>query len=168
MSANAEAPGVDELAVLFPDVDVEVRDPETGGPVALTVREFRFLDGLRAQSVAAPFTKALAELIGTAPEAEVDDAAVADLMAEHAETWLTLVARACDRPVEWVARLADADADRVSEAMWSANAGFFMRRVVASAVTRQRKAQSPSPSVKSSTPSSAPATARDTPTSQTD
>ncbi len=38
---------VHELAVLFPDRDVAVRDPDTGAEVSLTVREFRFREGLR-------------------------------------------------------------------------------------------------------------------------
>ena len=38
--------GLHELSVLFPDCDVTVRDPDTREPVTLTVREFRFREGL--------------------------------------------------------------------------------------------------------------------------
>ena len=153
----------EELEVLFPDVDLEVRDPDTGEAVALTVREFRFLEGLRAQALARPFVEALAELIGTGEVSEVGADAVAGLMADHAETWLALAARACERPFEWVARLSDADGDALSDAMWSANAGFFMRRVVASVAAREPR-ESASRSAQSSTSSSAPATDADTTT----
>ena len=46
--------GVDELSVLFPDCDVTVRDPDTREPVTLTVREFRFREGLETTALARP------------------------------------------------------------------------------------------------------------------
>ena len=151
-----------ELAVLFPDVDLEVRDPDTGEAVALTVREFRFLEGLRAQALAGPFVAALAEVVGTGEEDALEPATVAGLMAEHAKTWLSLIALATDRELAWVARLRDVDADALSEAMWSANAGFFMRRVVASVAAARNPRVKGSRSAKSSTPSSGQATAEGT------
>jgi len=158
----------DELDVLFPDVDLTVRDPDTGAAVELTVREFRFLEGLRAQATARPFTEALAEVIGTADESALDAPAIAGVLAEHGETWLALTAAACDRDPEWLARLRDVDGDAVSEAMWSANGGFFMRRVVAAVAAARKGVKRGSRSPSSSTPSSAQDTGAGTPTSPTD
>ena len=42
-----EPTAAEEMDVLFPDLDVVVRDPDTGENVTLTVRELRFLEGLR-------------------------------------------------------------------------------------------------------------------------
>ncbi len=153
-----------ELEVLFPDRDVEVRDPDTGDRVTVTVREFRFLEGLRVEASARAFIGALAELVAGGTEDRLELDAITGVMAEHADLWLELIGRACDRPPEWLARLSDADGDALSEAMWSANGVFFTRRVVASAAARIRKA-APSGSERSSTPSSGPDTAADTTTS---
>lgn len=153
----------EELAVLFPDVDVQVRDPETGERVTLEVREFRFLEGLRAQALARPFTGALAALIADRRFEEIDAALIAEVMASQAEAWVRLVALACDREPEWVSALADADGDALSEAMWSANGRFFTRRVVASVAARERK-EPQSGSQKSSTRSSREGTDAGTPT----
>ena len=128
----------DELGILFPDVEIEVRDPDTGAPVTLTVREFRFREGLEAAALARPLIAALVDL---APEGA--DAARADLMAldaalgAHADLWLELVARACGREAAWLARLGDGDAHALTLAMWGANGGFFMRRVVGALAMRE-------------------------------
>ncbi|MDE0716314.1 MAG: hypothetical protein OXH64_00070 [Rhodospirillaceae bacterium] len=127
----------DEIGLLFPDVDLEVRDPDTGESVPVTVRAFRFLEALRAQPLAAPFTDALAAAAGA--DGVPDLADIAAVQAEHAERWVGLVALACDRSEAWLQRLAEDDGDALSEAMWQANRDFFTRRAVA-AIAAARKA----------------------------
>ena len=113
-----------ELARLFPDERVSVHDPETGAAVALTVREFRFLEGLKATADARPFIEDYAALVGDGPEPEVAGSLeIAALLGKHDALWLELTARACGRETRWLARLADALALR--DAMWSANGAFF-------------------------------------------
>ncbi|MCY4123516.1 MAG: hypothetical protein OXG72_21620, partial [Acidobacteria bacterium] len=113
----ADAPK-DDVGILFPDVDVEVTDPDTGEPAALAVREFRLLDGLRAQAEARGLIAALAE----AAVAEDDQPNLLDLMiGECADEWLALLARATGRDAEWLARLSDADGQALANAMWEAN-----------------------------------------------
>ena len=158
----------DELNVLFPDIEATVSDPDTGAAVVLTVREFRFLEGLRAQAVARPFIDALAAATGTDGERALDDAAVVAVLAEHGETWIALTAAACGRDPAWLERLSDVDGDRVSEAMWSANGGFFMRRVVAVVAAARKRTKRGSRSPSSSTRSSAQATGADMPKSPAD
>ena len=162
----------DELSVLFPDRDVKVRDPDTGDTVSLSVREFRFREGLEATALARPFLTALAALVpaggGNADaEAEGPDAlAIEGVLAAHAALWLELAARASGRDTDWLARLSDADGRAISEAMWAANGAFFLRRVVVQvAVRAKRETASPLPSTGCSTPSSAPATGAATATS---
>ena len=149
-----------ELEVLFPDREVTVQDPDSGGAVTLTVREFRFREGLEATALARPLIAALAGLVPDRAEDEGPDAlAIESALAAHATLWLELAARACDRDAAWLARLSDADGRALSEAMWAANGGFFLRRVVAQAAARAKaRGESPCRSTACSTPSSAPAT----------
>ena len=165
-----EAEAAEELRLLFPDADVALTDPETGAPVRLTVREFRFREGLEAQALARPLIDALADGI----EGELLGAdAIADALAEHADLWMELCARASGTTTAWLAGLSDEDGDALSDAMWGANGGFFTRRVVATVAARIRKrtaaptppdeqAEAGSRSPRSSTPSSAPDTGGDT------
>ncbi len=153
VAAPGDAGG--ELGVLFPDAEVEVRDPDGGGAVALTVREFRFREGLEAQVAARPLVEALAAAAEGAGEDGPDAGAIEAAMAAHAGLWLDLIARACGREAAWLARLGDNSALALSNAMWSANGSFFVRRVAAAAAAARRR---PSRSRGSSTRSSAPAT----------
>ena len=114
----------EDLEVLFPDRDVTVRDPDSGEPVTLTVREFRYLEGLRVQVSARDFIAALADARG-------DRDAVHDALAVHADVWADLIARAADRDPAWIARLSDRDGDAVAVAAWGANRDFFLRRILA-------------------------------------
>ena len=173
--------GVEELSVLFPDCDVTVRDPDTREPVTLTVREFRFREGLETTALARPLLAALAALVpagngGTdaevardarGKEAEGPDAlAIEGALAAHVALWLELAARASGRDAAWLARLSDADGRALSEAMWAANGGFFLRRVMAQVATRAKgEKASPLRSTGCSTPSSVPATDAATSTS---
>ena len=152
-----------ELKLLFPDVDLTVRDPETGQAVALTVREFRFREGLEAQVLARPLIDALADSFDGEGEG-LDPIAIDEALAAHADLWLELIAKATGRDAAWLASLPDGAGEDLSDAMWSANGAFFVRRVVAEVAARKRKA-SRSPSPKSSMPSSGPDTGGGTPTS---
>lgn len=156
---KAKADPAAELEVLFPDADVEVRDPDTGKPVTLTVREFRFREGLEAQAAARDLIAELARLSERAAGGgeKISLAAVDAAIGAHAEAWLDLIARATGRDAEWLARLSDEDARAVTGAMWSANGPFFVRRVHGALVADAWTAslfRSPA----SSTPSSAPDT----------
>ena len=153
--------------MLFPDRDVAVRDPDSGAEVSLNVREFRFREGLEATALARPLIAALAALVpergeggsGSAEGEGPDALEIESVLATHAALWLELTARACGRDADWIARLGDADGRALSEAMWAANGGFFLRRVVARLASRARgMGVRPSRSPACSTPSSAPAT----------
>ena len=114
-----------------PESPLEVRDPDTGEPVMLTVREFRFREGLEAQALARPLIGAiarLAEQIGEGGEG-LDTVAVDAVIGEHAGVWLALIARACSREVEWLERLSDAEGRELTLAMWEVNGRFFIERI---------------------------------------
>lgn len=155
-----EPTAAEDLAVLFPDLEVAVRDPDTGASVTLTVREYRFLEGLKVGARTGALVEAIA---ATVQGGVVSEQRLAEVLGEHAETWLDCIVQATGQDAGWLARLSDADGQRLSTAMWQANQGFFIRRLV-SALARRRE-DGPSPSPKSSMPSSGPDTAADTATS---
>ena len=159
--------GADDLSVLFPDREMAVADPDTGTPVTLTVREYRFREGLEATALARPLIAALAGLVPDQAEDEGPDAlAIEGALAAHAALWLELAARACGRDAAWLARLSDADGRALSEAMWATNGGFFLRRVAAQMAARAKAREAnPLRSTACSTPSFARATDAATSTS---
>lgn len=142
----------DDAGILFPDLDVEVRDPDSGKPVTLTVREYWFLDGLAVQRRAGSLFDALADVMDAAGGAEVRLGAVEGVFAEHPEEWLHALSVATGRPPEWIGALGGADVDALTDAWWTVCGPFVMRRVLA------RLRAIPSLSPKSSTSSSEPAT----------
>ena len=128
-----------ELGVLFPDVDVTVRDPDTGEAVALTVREFRFREGLEVQAQARPIIEALAGLVA-ADGSDIAAVDIDDILGEHADLWLALIGRATGRDPAWLERLDDRGAQDLTDAMWSVHAPFFCRRAVKTALAGQNLA----------------------------
>lgn len=156
---EAQPDGAAEAEVLFPDVTIEVRDPDTGEAVSITVREFRFKEGLEIRHVARPIIAGLAEVVQQSEDLELE--LVDGILSENADAWLELVAVAADVDAEWIGRLSDSDGDAVTEAMWSANRDFLLRRVVTEVVARRKK-ESRSGSPKSSTSSSGPDMGADT------
>ena len=154
MSGSANNDSADDVGVLFPDVELEVRDPDTGEDVLLTVREFRLLDGLKAQGEARNLIAELRALVvaGAEPSTEALMAA----MAEHADEWLALLARATGRDVAWISRLPDVDGHALGQALWEANHPFFVSRMLAG--VSLPIASAASGSRKSSATSSPPAT----------
>ena len=144
-------------------MDVTVRDPDTGETVTLTVRELRFLEGLRFTATVRAFIEALAGSCSGAGD-EIDESVLAAAMTDHAAAWIAGLALAIGRDADWLGRLSDADGQALSVAMWDVNGGFFGRRFI-DAVRRRKKQAGSSPSPRSSTPSSGPATDTDTATS---
>lgn len=143
---------VDDLEVLFDENTLDIEGER------IVVREYRYLDGLRAAAIARPILAGLREHIESleGPEdlaPEVIDA----LIGEHYMVWLELIALCVDRSPEWVGSLPDSAGQRLSLAFWGANANFFTRRLVVSAAVAQGMA-SRCRGAKSSPPSSPPAT----------
>ena len=168
MATGSRAKATDEIEVLFPDVEVEVRDPDAGVDVAVTVREFRFAESLRARPAARPLVEALAALAREARDAGQEApgaAALEAIMGAHHEAWLELLARATGRDAEWLARLGDEDGARISWAMWETNGPFFVRLAV-SEIAGREGAEILFASLASSATSSGEDTASGTPTSR--
>ena len=81
------------------------------------------------------------------------------LLSDDGESAILALAIACRRPPEWVAGLALDDAIRLAEAVFGANADFFIRRVLPAITQLSTRIGLTTPGVTSSPASSEPATA---------
>ena len=81
------------------------------------------------------------------------------LLSDDGESVILALAIACRRPPEWVARLALDDAVRLAEAVFGANADFFIRRVLPAITQLSTRIGQTTPGATSSPASSEPATA---------
>ena len=114
----------------------------------ITVREFRYREGLEAAALARPFLAGLrALMVATHDEIAAEDIDL--LIAEHRDSWLKLVALSCRRDVAWLADLPDQDAMNIQMAFWSVNSQFFKRRILFgaafAAAAKAKQAPTPSP-----------------------
>ena len=147
-----------DAAILFPDETVEIDGEQ------VTVREFRYLEGLRAAALARPLLAGLREIIET--DDDIEPEALDALIGEHTDIWVQLIAMSTGLSAERIGELSDRDGVTLSMAFWRVNGPFFTRRLLlASAVASGLSGRSRSR--KSSTSSSAPATAATTGTSGT-
>jgi hypothetical protein len=117
------SPG-DEIQILHPDQVVLV------GGEQVTVREFRFMEGLRVQAQAAPMLEDLAALLVPGASDKLEIEPLLEVFAAHGEIFEQLLAKSTGRSVEWVRGLSDEDGRTLAFAFWSANSGFFVRRLM--------------------------------------
>lgn len=113
------APPDDDLDILHPDREIRV------GGDTVTVREYRFVEGLRLRSAAAPLVDALVELMQQ--HANLDQ--IYALLAEHEALLLDLIALSIDKPVEFVEGLGGPEGELLMDTWWVVNASFFTRAV---------------------------------------
>lgn len=126
---TAKQDGVDDLAIQFPD-----RQAVIAG-VTLTMREYRWVEGMRLQLLTAPIVERLADL---AEQGRLGDAAAHEsLFADHADALPLLIGTACDQPLEWVESLSDRDGRNLRLLWWTVNLPFFSTRVSDRLLARQ-------------------------------
>lgn len=95
----------------------------------ITMREFRYGESFEITTLARPLLTAMRAML-SADDEEIAPEALDALIAENAEIWLTMVARACDRDVAWLKALPDKEAMKLHLAFWGVNGGFFTRRLI--------------------------------------
>ena len=144
MSQSAE----NDLPILFPDC------PITLSGQTLTVRELRFGEQLLHHAQLKPVADAF---IALAPRLTTDEVLnhVLDLLAEHIEPVMSLVAVSCS-PVDampaqieetryWITQLPSHEGEALFIAWWTVNKGFFVRRLLRPLqVARERAGVGPS------------------------
>lgn len=139
--------GVDDLAILHPE-----RHATIAG-VAVTMREYGHVEGMKLHALITPIVDAIASLALNGELADTD--ALRAVFGDHADAVVLLTAAACDQPAEWVAGLGDAAGHELQLLWWAVNGHFFGRRVQESLMLHCLK-QSAGPT--STTPSHAPTT----------
>lgn len=133
-----------DAEILFPDGTIEIEGEQ------IEVREFRYLEGLKATAIARPIIAGLRDLIKAEGDLELD--AIDALIGEHAEAWVQLISMSTGLDPERIQGLSDRDGMALSMAFWNVAYPFFTRRLVlAEAVARGMAEPSRSPS---SSPSS--------------
>ncbi|WP_445364394.1 DUF6631 family protein [Microbulbifer sp. ANSA003] len=121
LEKKASAESQDDLEILHPERTLTI-----AGEV-ITVREYGFVEGLRLRSLAAPFLKALHQVMGNGAALSLE--AVLDIIAEHHEITLQLMAIAIDRDNDWLHDLNDPDGNRLLMTWWAVTGPFFLRSV---------------------------------------
>lgn len=109
-----------DLEVLHPDRDITINGE------SITVREYGFVEGLRLRSLMQPLRDSLHKLmVGGVPALDQ----VIEVIAEHHETVLQLMAASIDRDVEWFDKLKPEEGDYLLLIWWTVCGPFFMRSV---------------------------------------
>jgi len=128
-------PRLEEAAILLPDRDLVLNDPDTGEEVCVTVREFRFREGLKVQATARALIEDLAALVGV--DGGMTPARVAQVLGAHGDLWLETCAISIAREADWIARLREPGAGMLTQAVWEVNADFFTARLLGQHLGRE-------------------------------
>ncbi|RRQ20702.1 DUF6631 family protein [Thiohalobacter thiocyanaticus] len=121
----------DDVSVLFPDETLELSGEQ------VTVREFRFTEGIRAAQIAQPILGALRSLID---QDKITTEALDSIIADHVDVWTQLISMSTNLTEERITSLSDKDGVALSLAFWRVNGPFFTRRLVLAASARQEPA----------------------------
>ncbi|MBW5893113.1 hypothetical protein IM880_12900 [Pectobacterium polaris] len=129
---------------------------------SLTVREYSLVDSLSLHEPITELVSALADVMKSRALA-FDE--VEMLLARHIHIIPVLVARAVDKPSEWVATLSATDGQTLLDWFWTVNRHFFMtaaiRRITVQSVQNKPKSSdSAASSPHSSEPDTAPNASR--------
>lgn len=111
----------DDLQVLHPDQLVIIAGRE------VTVREYRFVEGLRLQPLYADFVNDIFERLDNGEQPEIHH--VIELLGRYEQQLIELIAAAADVEIDWIKGLPDSEGMHLMYAWWTANVAFFMRRV---------------------------------------
>lgn len=116
---------LEDLYVAMPDVPLDLAGRK------LTVREYRFIDGMRARAKAGPLIDDLQQFVddGGAQDAGVE--AYMDLLAKHETLVRELMADSIEgADADFIDGLSGLDGERLLMAWWSVSGRFFWRAVV--------------------------------------
>jgi|GEM_PF-2610284 len=119
------SPPADDLAVLFPDVEIEVRLAD-GSREKVTVRELRFGEYIKYAAELARVLVAIRVAFGK----DVDYGVIIDALASCQEDVVTLALAATGKDRAWFDALPAEQGEVLLIAFWQANKGFFLRRLL--------------------------------------
>lgn len=118
--------------VLFPDVDLSI------GGKTVTVREFRFFEGMKLAREAAALLRDMASLLSDSVAA-ADLADIGDLFANHEQILSMLLQTSTGQDAEFIAGLNDSDGQKLLITFWTVNKAFFINRLLLNKFAAARK-----------------------------
>lgn len=118
-SDKAATKAAEELDLLHPERTAVLAGRK------VTVREYGFVEGTRLRLVAKPFTEGLVGLLKS--EKVPDYEAVLDIISEHTDVVIELVAVAADVKADWIRKLSPEDGELLLMMWWGVTGPFFMR-----------------------------------------
>lgn len=139
MSEQDKDQAASDLEVLNPDRSLVIGKP----PREITVREFRFLEGLKVHVLAKPIVDDMLKLFGTTDIEQIDLDRLGEVFANHDDELVSMMCIAADVDAEFIASLSDADGQQLFLTFWQVNMLFFVRRLLAKR-NEQRRASGPS------------------------
>jgi hypothetical protein len=119
-------PAGHDLEVLFPDITVEIGIAD-GSKEKINMRELRFGEQIK---YASELARVLAAIKGVFGHPESDLGAIIDALAACSDDMVTLVLAATGKSRDWFDALPGADGEALLACFWSANRGFFLRRLL--------------------------------------
>lgn len=120
-ATQTPAVATSDLEILYPDQPVKIAGRN------ITVREYRFVEGLRLQPLYADFINDIFERVKGGEQPEMHH--VIELLGRYESQLIELIAASADVSVEWIAELSDDDGMHLMYVWWTVNVAFFMRRV---------------------------------------
>lgn len=129
-----------ELEILLPDADLTLAGE------AVTVREYRFKEGLKVQTLAKPLLADLSALFlgmdETDPlpdEADTMLLTLSEIFARHESLMSRIISISIDREPAWVDALSDSEGQTLLMIWWRVNRDFFVRRLTTQLVARRAR-----------------------------
>lgn len=111
--------------------ELEVLHPEriiTIGGQDVTVREYSFLDWVRMRPALTPVLDAVGAAIEASEVPSYNK--VVDLISEHSETLLPVIAQAAGVGMDFLASLTAEEGEELLATWWGVNGRFFVRRAL--------------------------------------
>lgn len=121
----------DDLQILAGETQLTLSTGE-----AVTLHEYRFLEGMQVDAIAGDIIKALQDLFLSDRQGKFRLQDLAAIFGRQPDVMVKLLAMACDRSEDWVRGLSDQDGMLIQMAWWSVNKDFFIRRLVTEAGAR--------------------------------
>ncbi|MDR0234628.1 MAG: hypothetical protein LBI31_07520 [Zoogloeaceae bacterium] len=119
--AADNAQDTDDLAVLFPDVEAVINGEQ------VTIRELRFGEQIRHAAALARVYAAVKPVFG---DESGDIGAIIDALAGCQDDIVTLTLASTGKDRAWFDALPAAQGEALLALFWSANRGFFLRRLL--------------------------------------
>lgn len=131
VSADVTDADGSDLAILYPDVTLEIAGR------TLTVREYRFIDGLRVRAKGKPLADDLQGMIdgGAVADATVED--YLDMLARHDVLVRQLIVDSIEGvDADWIEALDEDDGRMLMVTWWGVCGRFFVRNAIRKAAER--------------------------------